>query len=111
MSSDVETGFRALQVSTGAAAICSMCGYFAAKQLSNPYLEDSTRDNRAMLISGLGITVVVVASVYSMFILYRGSARTKMLAMIALLISFGGSYAGWTIGWKRGGDPVVVRAI
>jgi hypothetical protein len=109
--SDVEAGFRSLQLSAGAAAICGFCGYFAAKQLTKPFIEESTRDNRVMIISGIGMAVVALSAFYAMFVIYRASMRTKMFAMVALLISLGGSYGGWTVGWKKGGDPTPLKVL
>jgi len=109
--SDVEVGFRSLQISAGAAAICGFCGYFAAKQLTKPFIEETTRDHRVMIISGIGFGVVALSAVYAMFVIYRASMRTKMFAMIALLISLGASYGTWTIGWKKGGDPQAMKVL
>jgi hypothetical protein len=109
--SDVEVGFRSLQLSGGAAALCGFCGYFAAKQLTKPFLEESTANNRAMLIGAVGIVAVMWATVYAMFVIYKASTRTKMFAVIALLISLGGGYAAWTVGWKKGGDPQTIKAL
>jgi hypothetical protein len=64
-----------------------------------------------MLWTGVGVAAVVLATVYAMFVIYRASMRTKMFAMIALFISLGGSYAGWTVGWKKGGDPQAMNAL
>lgn len=109
--SDVEAGFRSLQLSAGAAAVCGFCGYVAAKQLGKPFVEEATRENRAMIVTAIGVAVVVLSAVYAMFVIYRASMRTKMFAMIALLISLVGGYGGWTVGWRKGGDPVAVRAL
>lgn len=109
--SDVDIGMRSLQYSGGAAALCGVCGYFAAKQLSKPFIEASTANNRAMIIGAIGIIAVMWATVYAMFVIYRASMRTKMFAMIALLISLGGGYGGWAVGWKKGGDPQMVKAL
>lgn len=109
--SDVDIGMRSLQYSGGAAAICGFCGYFAARQLSKAFLEESAANNRAMIIGAIGFIAVIWATVYAMFVIYRASMRTKMFAMLALLISLGGGYGAWTLGWKKGGDPQAIRAL
>jgi hypothetical protein len=109
--SDVEAGFRSLQLSGAAAAICGFCGYFAARQLEKPFVEEAVRQNRAMWIGGIGMAAVAFATLYAMFVIYRGSMRTKMFAILALVVSLGGSYSGWTIGWKRGGNPTALNAL
>jgi hypothetical protein len=109
--SDADIGMRSLQYSGGAAAICGFCGYFAARQLSKAFLEESTANNRAMIIGAIGVIAVMWATVYAMFVIYRASMRTKMFAMLALLISLGGGYGAWTVGWKKGGDPQAIKAL
>ena len=109
-ASDVEAGMRSIQLSVAAMAASGFCAYFAAKQLTNPYIEESSASNRALVIGGIGIAAVVLSAVYAMFIIYRGSMRTKMFAMMALLVSLGGGYGGYAIGWKKGGAPTVVKA-
>jgi hypothetical protein len=106
MSSDVEYGFRSLQVSIGASVLCGLCGYLAAKQLSRPFGEDS---NKPMIFTIVGFGFVIISAVYAMFMIYRGSARTKMFALLALVISLAGSYGTWTVGWKKGGDPTAMK--
>jgi len=110
-ATDIEAGFRSLQLAAGASAICGFCGYFAAKQLSKPFVEETVREHRAMIFTVIGIGAVVIATVYSFFVVYKASMRTKMFAMIAVLIALGGSYGGWTIGWKKGGDPTAMKVL
>ena len=98
--SDAAYGLRSLQVSGAAAAACAFCGYLAAKQLDKPFVADEIRQRGAMIYMGIAVLVVLGAAVYAMLMLYRGTPRTKLLAMLALLIAFGGSYGGWTLGWK-----------
>ena len=105
--SDAAYGLRSLQVSGAAAAACAFCGYLAAKQLDKPFVADEIRQRGAMIYMGIAVLVVLGA----VLMLYRGSPRTKLLAMLALLIAFGGSYGGWTLGWKKGGDPIAIRAL
>jgi hypothetical protein len=110
--SDVDIGMRSLQLSGGAAAICGFCGYFAARQLTKPFIEESSgATNRAMIIGAIGIIAVMWATVYAMFVIYRASMRTKMFAVIALLVSLGGGYGGWTVGWKKGGAPDTIKGL
>jgi hypothetical protein len=109
--SDVDIGMRSLQYSGGAAAICGFCGYFAARQLSKAFLEESTANNRAMIIGAIGIVAVMWATIYAVFVIYRASMRTKMFALVAVLISLGGGYGAWTVGWKKGGDPQTIKAL
>ncbi len=108
--SDAEHGIRALQVSGIASAACGFLGYFAAKQLDKPFVDDETRQRGALIFTGLAVLVVLVAAIYAAFLVYRASPRTKMIALLALVVSFGGSYGGWTLGWKKAGDPSAVRA-
>lgn len=108
--SDAEHGFRSLQASFAAAVACGACGYFAAKQLTKPFVEEEARQRGALLFTGLGVFIVGVAALYALLIVYRATPRTKMLALLALLLAFGGSYAGWTLGWTKGGNPSAVRA-
>jgi hypothetical protein len=109
--SDADIGMRSLQYSGAAAAICGFSGYFAARQLSKMFIEESTANNRAMIIGAVGVVAVVWATVYAMFVIYRASMRSKMFALLALLISLGGGYGAWTIGWKKGGDPQAIKAL
>jgi hypothetical protein len=107
--SDVSIGMRSLQYSGGAAALCGFCGYFAARQLTKVLLAESTADNRVLIIGSIGFLAVAWATIYACFVIYRASMRTKMFAMIALLISLGGGYGAWTLGWKKGGDPQTIK--
>jgi hypothetical protein len=109
--SDVDIGMKSLQYSGGAAAICGFSGYFAARQIAKAFLEESTAHNRAMMIGAVGVMAVFWASVYACFVIYRASVRTKMFAVIALLISLGGGYGAWTIGWQKGGAPETIKAL
>lgn len=110
MASDAEYGLRAIKFSAIAAVACSAFGYLAAKQLLKPFAQEAARHRGAMLFTGLALGAVLLAGVYSMFMLYRGSARTKLLAMMALVIAFGGSYGGWTLGWMKAGNPSAIKA-
>jgi len=108
MATDAAYGLRSIQVSSGAAAACGFCGYFAAKALTNAILlEDG--EKRATTFTIIGFGVVAVSAVYAMFMIYKGSPRTKMLAALALAISLGGGYGGWTLGWKKGGNPTAIN--
>lgn len=109
--SDVDIGMRSLQYSGAAAALCGLCGYFVARQLAKAFIEESTANNRAMIIGAIGIVAVMWATVYAVFVIYRASTRTKMFAVLALLISLGGGYGAWTVGWKKGGDPTAMKTL
>ena len=109
--SDVDIGMKSLQYSGAAAALNGFCGYFAARQLTNFFIEESTAHNRALIIGSVGFLAIAWATVYACFVVYRASMRTKMFAMIALLISLGGGFGAWTIGWKKGGDPQTIKAM
>ena len=107
--SDVDIGMRSLQYSGGAAAIAGVCGYFAARQLTKVLLAESTANNRVLIIGSIGFMAIAWATVYACFVIYRASMRTKMFAVMALLISLGGGYGAWTLGWKKGGDPQTIK--
>ena len=109
--SDVDIGMKSLQYAGGAAAMNGFCGYFTARQLTNLFIEESTAHNRALIIGSIGFLAIAWATVYACFVIYRASVRTKMFALIALMISLGGGFGAWTVGWKKGGDPQTIKAI
>lgn len=108
--SEADPGIRSLQVSVGASVASALFGYFAAKQLDKPFVEEEIRQRGALIFTGLAVGVVLVAAIYAVFLVYRAPARVKLLAMLSLVIAFGGSYGGWTLGWKKAGDPSAIRA-